>query len=1063
MKFGGLYLSGFKSFPHPTEIAIEDGLTGVVGPNGCGKSNLVEALCWVMGESAPGKVRLGEMSEVVFAGTDKRPPRNLAEVRLNIKDANGSKWANGGGEIEVSRRLERGGVSKWLINEKVARATDVALLLADAATGARTAAIISQGEVSRLVRCNPSERRALLEEAAGVSGIRSRRGEAASKLKAAETNLIRVGDLAKQLQEQHSALALQARRAERHKRLREGIRRLRGQQLWHDWRQAKENLEKSRLTLAAALQKKSQTERAAQQATTELEKRRNNERNLADKLAAAEKIFNGKEIEAGKLEQAYQNWQRRLAEAETHRVEWQTDLESAVAGERAAAEGMKNAEQELSALKGQSRAEGDPDLAKLQRKKQILLRRLEEIESAARGEEERRKKRLEAQLRVESLQKRLQGARHAAAAYRARLAEGEKRLKGLETMVGRARRSLAAAEAEAASAATAAKKSQLVVAKLELALKRGSVSLPDGVKTEPGFENAVAVCLAATDFPAPWGWRDQGGSRDKELRPGPSAESPPLPKGAKPIDSVVIAAPSHIKKRLAFCGLVNEERVGHAVAAELKAGQRLVSSEGALWRWDGYCAPPLGRGSFLAAQNAARRAEAAAEAAVEKATAASAALRESTARAERAKAELALPNGDPVAEVTSELKAAVAEMENLGKDAPSSSETKKIQLLNEQAALTAELEARSAEIATRDRRRQKLEEEKRRWQSALTAAENRIRSLEERRERTEALLSQAGRVGYQKRIEANKRETENAAAALAAAKAAHNRSSDELAELAARSSSTEEEMSMAGQEWARAEAAAKPAAEEAERRYRELLEEFPQDPQNLPGSLGFGPEPPPAGEGEKLRRQLEAMGEINLRAATDFKETDKRLVALKKEQDELFSAIAKLRRALSRLKGEESRRMSSAFKSVNRYFAELFAELFVGGQAELREVNEEEGIKGLEILARLPGRKRQRLSALSGGEQALVALALVFAVFLSNPGPICVLDEVDAPLDDANADKFCGLLSRVNAKTGSPIIVVTHRPLTMSAMTRLQGVTMAEKGISDLITVDLERALKFAS
>ena len=1053
MKFSGLYLSGFKSFPEPTEIAIKEGLTGIVGPNGCGKSNLVEALRWVMGESVPGRVRLGEMSEIIFAGTDRRPPRNIAEVRLGIRGlsaAASTRW--GGDEAEVRRRLERGGASKWYINEQSVRAADVSLLLVGAATGARTAAIISQGEVNHLIHCSPSERRGLLEEAAGVGGIKVRRNEAAAKLKAAETNLVRVGDLAEQLADQHGNLRRQARQAKRYRRLGEDIRRLRAQKLWFGWQQAKRADQQSKLALAAALENKSRAERLVADAAATLEKRKLAEVNLARAEDEARQRFTDIENEGRDLQRNLQSWRARLADAKARLKEWQTDMRSAKSGEQAAAEALERAERERASLGGAAPIE------RLRAQRRRIRERLAKIGDAERALAEEQKRRLRLQVSVETLGTRLKERREAEREGRAQMTREREKIVALEKSLRDRQRVAASAAAEVKGERLLLEKAQTALRGVELALKISGGSLRQGVEVKPGFENALAACLATpADFDRPWGWRS-GGDNPKP---------PPLPKAARPLRSVIIKAPTYLNKRLDFCGLVDEES-GHGAAASLKVGQRLVSEKGALWRWDGYSSPPLDQRT-LAIERANLERASASLAAAERSAAAAATAADLAARQldERKSGVARLREqlgGAETAALAAELRAAKTALQDLS-SAAADSLAEKEGLLAEDASLAAKIEAATMVLEQQKARRLALVAERRRWQTSLADARNRLVRLEQRRLRAQGLVAEAAATegGYQKRIQASESRLDAAAKALRRATLARSKAADQLGESAAAHNRALEAANSCRQEWARAEEAAKPAADNAARSYEELLAQFPQDPQSLPQAMGLAAAEPLPGELERLTHRREAMGEINLRAEADFRAVDERLTALTEEQRELNTAIAKLRRALARLRREENLRMSAALVAVDKLFAELFHSLFGGGEASLREVVDEGGVRGLEVLVRLPGRKRQRLSVLSGGEQALVALSLVFAVFLSNPGPVCVLDEVDAPLDDANADKFCQLLKKVGRQSGAAIIIVTHRPLTMSEMSRLQGVTMAEKGVSDLITVNLEQALEFAS
>lgn len=1121
MKLTKLRLLGFKSFVEPTDFFIEPGLTGVVGPNGCGKSNLVEALRWVMGESSYKSMRASNMDDVIFSGTNNRPARNTAEVGLYIDNSDRSAPAafNDHDSLEITRRIEREAGSTYRINGQEVRARDVQIVFADASTGARSPALVHQGRIGEIIQARPEQRRRVLEEAAGVAGLHARRHEAELRLKAAETNLLRVEDVIKQLEAQVDGLKKQARQAIRYRTVAQQVRKYEAT-LFH-------------LRFTAANTEVAEAERAKNEGVRLVAERTGAQAEASTRQAnAAAGLPALRETEARaaaalhRLNLAMQELEReetrardRIAELETRMVQFAADAErerKLVADAEAAVTRLSSEEETLKREARESAgrrsgvdarvAEADGALSGAEKIFSDLTAELADLtakrnqfESAARDHQERAA-RLEGEIAaveqelsglssaedgaVEAMQTALSEAGAAAvAAEAAHVAARDE--------VERARTALAEAERGAQRLETEAKTLSKV-----LAVETRNLWPPviDHISVEKGYEKALGAALgddldAPVDPSAPMRWT--------EVAPDPADAA--LPEGAVAL-SAHVQAPAALARRLAQIGVVDRE-TGNRLVASLKPGQRLVSPEGDLWRWDGFVATahaPTGaarrlaqrsrlseiEGELPAARGDAeekRRALEAAQAAFEAAAAAETETRARERDLNRQTGRLSALVEARTRLTTSrgEALAGKAEAErNLAALAPAAStETRLAEIrdeINDKRTVLADIRAeqqaivREAEIA--DRRLQAIATDLAGWSERREGARNQIATLEQRtadatRERKE--LDNAPAVFAEKR---SVLITEITAAEATRREAADRLAEGEnaLAEADRDQRTALEAASAAREELARSEErfeAAKRRLIDVGREIREVLETDPSSLVELAG-IKEGAELPEATEIEatleRLRRERERLGAVNLRAEEELREVEAQHGKLAAERDDLVQAIGKLRQGIQNLNREARERLLTSFEIVNKHFQHLFTQLFGGGNAELKLIESDDPLEaGLEIFAKPPGKKPATLSLLSGGEQALTALALIFAVFLTNPAPICVLDEVDAPLDDHNIERFCSLLDEMTNSTDTRFVIITHNPITMARMNRLYGVTMAERGVSQMVSVDLEAAVKF--
>ena len=1145
MRFSKLRLLGFKSFVEPTEFVIEAGLTGVVGPNGCGKSNLVEALRWVMGENSYKNMRASGMDDVIFSGSATRPSRNTAEVALFLD--NGDRTApaswNDQEELQVSRRIEREAGSVYRINGKEARAKDVQLLFADQSTGARSPSMVGQGRIGELVQAKPQARRALLEEAAGISGLHSRRHEAELRLRAAEQNFERLDDVIAELETQIESLKRQARQAVRFRNISTEIRQSEAILLHLRW--------------SAAKQAQAEADSQLSEATSKVAAEAQAQMNAAkDQAIAADKLPGLREAEAKaaaalqrltiartQLEDEAERLAARVAEL-TRRIE-QFDADMArerqhIADNEAILARLDAEEEELRAQDTGSGeretqleadfvaasaklAEAEETSRKLTGERAEAAAAISSAERAAREAGERRD-RYSAQLGslkadIEAVSAEIAGLADPVE-RRNELESAEQALAAAETAV--AERESAVFEARAAEqslrgplheARGALKEIETEARTLAKILNAGGTDLFPAVveqlKVERGMETALGAALGEDldvplDRSAPAYWAGVA----------IAADDPALPAGAEPLSGFV-KAPPELARRLAQIGVVDAAD-GPRLQAALKPGQRLVARDGALWRWDGYVATadaPTPAAQRLAQKNRLAELEAAAADASQKvrdaeaaqagaeetlaaAIAAEKAARESMsaaqravvaahdalAAAERASGELASrraaleesrarvsENRDEAVAAADAAATALADVPDLTElDAALERMAATLASCRAEAAETrAAYEGLRREAEARAKRLAAIAGEREAWRQRAGNASTQIAALEERRTESDAELQKLAEAPDD--LEARRRQLMNQ---IGEAESLRSQAADHLAAAETRQRDLDKAANEAIQSLAQAREARARAEErlsaatdrrrDAEARIAETLNCPPHEVITNTGLEADASMPDADATERKLERlkiERERLGAVNLRAEEESRELSERLETIVSEREDVVEAIKKLRQAIQSLNSEGRERLVAAFDTVNDQFKRLFTHLFGGGTAELQLIESDDPLEaGLEILARPPGKKPQTMTLLSGGEQALTAMALIFAVFLTNPAPICVLDEVDAPLDDHNVERFCNLMDEMAKSTDTRFVIITHNPITMARMNRLFGVTMAEQGVSTLVSVDLQTA-----
>ena len=809
MKFKQLDINGFKSFSEKTLFLIEDGLTGIVGPNGCGKSNIVESLRWCMGENSAKSMRGSGMEDVIFSGTSNRPSKNISEVSLLIDNQNreGPAQYKEFNEISIKRKIEKDKGSKYYINDKEVRARDVQTFFADLSTGAHSPSLISQGRIGQLVTAKPIDRKSVLEEAAGISGIHARRQEAETRLNAAENNLKRADELKKQQQKQLDNLKKQAEEATRYKEISSEIKKIEAGLYYLKIREIEKDKKK-----------------------------------IVEKLGELDDEISVVNIDFNHNNTLLEEENRKLAPLRDKKME---------------------------------------SAAKLQKLNLDMTNLIEE------------------ETRVKSLQEKL-----------------EKSIKTIDSDLER---------------------EKSITLDAEINEKRISKEKEELLKTENELLEVET-------------------SSSKELKESKTQ----LDSLQSKLDLVL----DQIEK-----DIDEDRKLTKEIFRELKQIVKSITLSQEEY------AEKFGKDKSIQSDSIKRK--------------------------ERIK------NID-------------VELENW-RNLKSNSEKMSSELNDRRNKLLLELN----------------ENQKNPERIATSKGQN-LQNLENTKKRNEEIENEL--------IEAEKKYT------------VINQNIKEV----------QFKLSELKESKARNEA----TVEGIENRKKDILysvkSELNIENENsiLPQSdlSHIAPEDLPTldaqnQKSEKIKKQRESLGSVNLRADEETKKYETEIKKMEDDRADLYSAIVKLKTSIDELNQKGRERLLEAFTKVNRKFNEVYTKLFNGGTAKIELVDSDDPLEaGLEMFVSPPGKRLQSITLLSGGEQALTALSLIFAVFLVNPSPICVLDEVDAPLDDANVTRFCGLLDELTKITKTKFIIITHHALTMSRMHRLYGVTMAEQGVSQLVSVDLQKA-----
>jgi len=858
-----LSIKGFKSFVEPTEFEIKSGLTGIVGPNGCGKSNIVEAIRFGLGEVSAKQLRGKEIDDLIFNGTDNRASWNLAEVGLFV-NIDGTDLENKfeSKSLEIARKIWRGEGTNSYINGKEVRLKDIQLLFADASTSARSTSIVSQGRIGAITQAKPEDRKMVLEEAAGILGLQSRRHDSELRLKAATNNLLRVEDVIQTYEEQLAILKKQSKEAERFRNISTLIK----------------NAEASVFYV-----KRNQIQTTLQSLEDEKNK-------IKIKLAD----YQG---DVSSQDQAFEDLKVKIPPMREKSYSLNSELDRL----NMTVENLKQEELRFEEHK-------------------INL--------------EHRVKQLQKDLEVENKQNN----------------DTKAKIQEITNEIN----DLSSTDFESNPEKTIGKTDR---------------SLLNNISFDKEYENSVAAIfgkelLASLDKDEIFYWSE---NIDQEI--SASFDFPCK------VASEIIKAPNRITNKLNNVAVIEDSSKGNEFHKHLKPGQAIVDKDGNLWRWDGL---------FVSSSYEANISSILSE------------LKEKR---------------------LNDLKKQILEWERI-----SELTVQKINDLNERIKTASEeLDISQNNPGDIDSKRQFLL--------------NKIKELEEEK----------------KLFDNELQEKENL-----------------LDQLSKELRNKEQNFSVVKEDLIRKESEISNFQNNLQQLANSCREKINADLLNLENEIEKLKKDEDLETAEKrvlrLVTERERIGAVNLLAEDEYTKLREKVNDTIKDKNEIQESIEKLHEAINKINKEGVLRLRDAFQIVNENFERLFTKLFGGGKAHLKLIqNDEDPLNsGLEIFASPPGKKMQNITLLSGGEQALTAISLLFAVFIANPSPFCILDEVDAPLDDNNVDRFCSMVEEISEKVQTKFIIITHNRMTMSRVDRLYGVTMPEEGISQIVSVELEEAVKYA-
>ena len=859
-----LSIKGFKSFVEPTDFEIKNGLTGIVGPNGCGKSNIVEAIRFGLGEVSAKQLRGKEIDDLIFNGTDNRPSWNIAEVGLFV-NIEGSDLENKfeSKQLEIARKIWRGEGTNSFINGKEVRLKDIQLLFADASTSARSTSIVSQGRIGAITQAKPEDRKMVLEEAAGILGLQSRRHDAELRLKGANNNLLRVEDVIETYEEQLAILKKQAKEAERFRNISTLIK----------------NAEASVFFV-----KRNDLQLIIEKLNEEKDK-------IKIKLAD----FQG---DVSIQDQAYEDLKVKIPPMREKSYSLNSELDRL----NMTVENLKQEELRFEEHK-------------------INL--------------EQRVKQLNQDLQIEQKQ----------------FEDTNNKIKTIKKDI----EDLSSKEFEAENR--------------DNPINQSDKSLLNNISFDKKYENAVAAIfgkelLASLEPDDIYYWSEYLGENVTK-KFNFNCE----------LASNVIKAPNQVINKLENVAIVSTKKEGTENHSKIDIGQAIVDLEGNLWRWDGL---------FISSSYEANI---------------------STILSELKEKRL------------NDLKKQIIEWERI-------------------------LEVTNQKTGDLNQRIKTTKEE-------LEVSENNPGDIDSKRQ---FLLNKINQLDGEKKLFDNElQEQENL-----------------LEKLSKELRSKEQNYSVVKEELIRKESEISNYSNNLAQLTQSCREKINVDLLNLENEVEKFKKDEDLETAEKrvsrLNAERERIGAVNLLAEDEYVKLREKVDETIKDKNEIQESIEKLHEAINKINKEGVTRLKDAFKIVNENFERLFTKLFGGGKAYLKLIqNDEDPLNsGLEIFASPPGKKMQNITLLSGGEQALTAISLLFAVFMANPSPFCILDEVDAPLDDNNVDRFCSMVEEISEKVQTKFIIITHNRMTMSRVDRLYGVTMPEEGISQIVSVELEEAVKYA-
>ena len=1153
MKFTRLKITGFKSFVDTTVLDIKPGLTGLVGPNGCGKSNIVEAMKWNMGEAGPSRLRAGEMNDVIFSGTKGRPSRNSAEVILTIENNNEKllQTYTNIDEIEVSRKIEKDEGSTYRINNKEVRQRDVQILYADIAIGSRSNAIVDQGQVGKIINSKAQERRQILEEAAGISGIHARKHETELKLKSTEVNLEKLEEIITNDRMRLKELSRQSNQAKRYKIISENIRELDAIILYQRWNKNLINIERLKKELETFTENVNEVTRKISSKSLQQEKIENDLSPLREEAQKYANLLNKfkveydlliKEEESLSLEQATQKENIKylkmeiLNEENLHKEldnqfkeldnviskissnntninlsQLNENLENAKKEEAYNSEVLTEAERVLSYnISQRDNLNNDISKLKLQNIDAVnnlknTREELNNLNNISKDNDKKdifykdinilKKKLQEEDINEELIIKKIDLVKVEIKKFNEQTNEKKIILQGKLRNIDQYNAS------------------KDILTKLFESDEKNIVI--NYLKFPKGFEKAIEASLGH-------GLKAALEKSSIEWRNIEQNTLNKLPEGIISLSEHAKGVPE-VFNILKLTGLVENTVQGDLLQHKLMPGQQLVTKNGGLWRWDGYthnedAKTPANqilqnktnlidlnskiKTSLLEADkcesiilNLHSKIELAEKNIREYNTKLlninnnKIEIRNTIEQKQNAlsiyienhnenKTKLAILQSSKL-KYKQLLETLSNDMDNYQNKEKSlisieilkknialitiKNNEKKIELSNQISIYQKELST----IENKENQLTQLKNEQFRLNTQLTNIINRINKLKNNQNKAELNLKnldfkpikiEKSKIKILKEIDNLEENLTKTSNLLSESENTNKNITNDLR-------SYNEELILYRENRARQEGLLQQSHERQNDDKEIIYEKLNISPDKFNEIIDISKEFLDIEQSnlalEKLIIQRERIGPVNLIAEEDSEKLRIKLEEIEKEKEDLINAISKLRTSIRTINKEARSKLLEAFEEVNKYFKELFINLFGGGEAYLKLEGSDDPLEsGLELMASPPGKKLQQMSLLSGGEQALTAMALIFSVFLTKPSPICVLDEVDAPLDESNVDRFLDLIDSISKKSGTRFLVVTHHRLTMARMDRLYGITMQEPGVSQLVSVSLKEAEK---
>ena len=1129
-----LKISGFKSFAHSTEILIEDGVTGIIGPNGCGKSNIFEAIRWVMGESSSKSLRSSSQDEIIFNGTQSIPAKNFAEVSLELNDFEGNipnLKTSDEKKVVISRILERGVGSFFKINDKDVRAKDVSIMFYDSGSGARSSSIISQGNIDQIINFKPIDRKIILEDAAGTSGLQARRHESELKLQSTEGNLEKIDLNLNNLYENQKSLSRQARQAERYEQMSKDIKDLQSKILFLDWKKIELNLnkdleKKERLSnevglILSSIQEVNSKNDLSKETLTNLQ---NEKEVLNQNLFKLEKEINEQKNKIENIKNKKNEIQKFLETVQKDKNNEKNNLTEII-------ENIKKTEIEITNLN--SRDLEKEKLKELLKNEKIIKDQIKQLETLyvneiqlTLGEEfkfdslKENKENLEKDIKnviseinsiknkdkddklvLSNLNKDLNKLKKSNDHFQSQINEKKKDLRNMEekkTLLSKEIKSylekIEMLSLQQTETQTEIKTLTEIIGN-NLLSERSVVNL---LKIKNGFENAVYAALTneldATLTNSKKRWV-KGGVNNLTNIENPLSDYVESPKELHPILSQIRFIDNN----------------DHAIDLQkkLSVGQMLVNKVGTIWRWDG----------FISEDNLQKKKIIDSHLRITKLSEGEKVIKTQLSKLGQLK-EIKINEENNIAKKHQAVNSLI---EDLYKK--SDHLTPKISKLSEQISIiNLNIENNNSKASQFESILKKSNEKLEEMKASQTASvknnktskdnvQNKISELDNNLEKIrneinllkqKIMREELNKSYYQNDLVKSKRMLEEASkkiVILEKREKFYNEENSKLEDLPLNISESidniqgeinnisskikinVENQNSVSQKISTNERNLIKVNRDREAKQNEVtiiqtnisnnknlekdLRETifqktsrqPEDLQELfAKEVNIDNHINLTNNLERLIGQREQMGPVNLRAKLEEQEIKKTIDELELEKNDLVQAIDKLRIAISKINNEGKKRLIEAFEKVDKNFRDLFKKLFDGGEAKLELIRSEDPLQtGIEIYARPPGKKLSSLSLLSGGEKTLTAISLIFSIFLINPSPICILDEVDAALDEINVQKFCKLLEELKNNTKTKFLIITHNKITMSSLDRVYGVTMAQKGISDVVSVDFEQ------